>query len=83
MTLGREGEPIPLAKVERMDPFVQEVYARNAAVKKPWVKPDIVTHMFQATLPADLASGTHRLMVTATDEYGRTHASGMVLEVTG
>ncbi|MGI3899803.1 MAG: calcineurin-like phosphoesterase C-terminal domain-containing protein [Janthinobacterium lividum] len=83
MVLGRSGKPIPLAKVERLDPFVQEVYARNAAVKKPWVKPDIVTHLFQATLPADLPPGTHRISVTAKDEYGRLHRSGIVLEVTG
>ncbi len=82
MTLGRGGPTIPLAKVERADPFVQEVYARHAAVKKPWVKPDIVTHLFQATLPADLPPGTHRIAVTAKDEYGRVHSGGMVLEVT-
>lgn len=82
MTLGRAGRPIPLAKVERLDPFVQEVYARNAAVKKPWVKPDIVAHLFQATLPADLAVGTHRVTVTARDEYGRTRTGGLILEVT-
>ncbi len=82
MTLGG-GQPIALAKVERMDPFVQEVYARNAAVKKPWVKPDLVTHMFQAPLPADLSAGTHRITVTAQDEYGRTQVGGMVLEVMG
>ena len=82
MTLGRSGKPVPLAKVERLDPFVQEVYGRNAAVKKPWVKPDIVSHLFQATLPADLPVGTHRIAVVARDEYGRSHTGGMVLEVT-
>ena len=57
MTLGRGGDgSCRSPRCERLDPFVQEVYARNAAVKKPWVKPDIVTHLFQATLPATCPS---------------------------
>lgn len=83
MTVGRDGAPIRLGKVERPDPFVQEVYGRHAAVKKPWVKPDPVTHLFQATLPADLPVGTHRVLVTARDEHGRSHEAALVLEITG
>jgi len=83
MTVGRVGPPIPLAKVERMDPFVDEVYARNADTKKPWVKSNRSTHVWQATLPAGLSAGTHRITVSATDDYGRAHMAWMVLEVTG
>ncbi len=76
------GQPAPMAKVMRTDPFVVEVYARNVATKKPWVKPDICTHLWQATLPADLPTGAHRIRITGTDEYGRDHTAAMVLEVT-
>jgi hypothetical protein len=41
------------------------------------------SHVWQGGLPADLATGTHRVAVRGTDEYGRTHAASMVLEVTG
>jgi hypothetical protein len=71
-----------LAKVERLDPFVVEVYERNRDTKKPWVEAGKSSHVWQGGLPADLAVGTHRVAVRGTDEYGRTHATSMVLEVT-
>jgi hypothetical protein len=72
-----------LTKVERLDPFVVEVYERNRDSKKPWVEAGKSSHVWQGGLPADLATGTHRVAVRGTDEYGRTHAASMVLEVTG
>ena len=83
MTVGRAGPPVSLAKVERRDPFVDEVYERNLATRKPWVKSGQSSHIWQATLPAALSAGTHRITVDATDEYGRAHTGWMVLEVTG
>jgi hypothetical protein len=74
--------PRDMQKVERLDPFVVEVYTRNAETKKPWVEAGKSSHIWQATLPANLEAGTHRVTVRATDEYGRTHAATMVLEVT-
>jgi hypothetical protein len=72
-----------LTRVERLDPFVVEVYARNQASKKPWVQAGRSSHIWQGGLPADLGAGTHRVAVRATDEYGRMHATSMVLEVVG
>jgi hypothetical protein len=72
-----------LTKVERLDPFVVEVYERNRDSKKPWVEAGKSSHVWQGGLPADLATGTHRVAVRGTDEYGRAHAASMVLEVTG
>lgn len=83
MTVGRNGQPIALAKVERKDPFVDEVYERNVATKKPWVNSAKSSHIWQAALPATLPAGTHRITVSATDDYGRAHKGWMVLEVTG
>ena len=83
MAIGSSGEPVTMRKVERRDPFVDEVYARNAATMKPWVKSAPSAHLWQATLPANLPAGAHRITVTATDEYGRPHEAWMVLEVTG
>jgi hypothetical protein len=72
-----------LAKVERLDPFVVEVYDRNRESKKAWVEAGKSSHIWQGDLPAELGVGTHRVAVRATDEYGRTHKALMVLEVTG
>lgn len=81
MRLGASGKPVQMRKVERQDPFVDEVYARNIATKKPWVESSRSSHIWQSVLPADLAVGTHRVAVQATDEYGREQAGFMVLEV--
>jgi hypothetical protein len=67
---------------KRPDPFVEEVFARNEATKKPWVKAGPSSHIWVARLPADLEAGTHRVDVIATDEYGRAHRDHLVLEVT-
>ncbi len=72
-----------MTKTERLDPFVVEVYARNQDSKKPWVEAGRSSHIWQVTLPGSLEPGTHKVAVRATDEYGRSHASSMVLEVTG
>jgi len=71
----------PMARTPRTDPFVEDVYQRNAATKKPWVQPVASTHLWQASRPADLPRGTHRVAVRGTDEFGRAHAAAMVLEV--
>jgi hypothetical protein len=81
MAIGRSAFA-PMTKTERVDPFVTEVYARNVATVKPWVKPAKSSHIWQASLPADLKRGTHRIRVRASDEYGREHTARMVLEIT-
>jgi hypothetical protein len=71
-----------LAKTDRLDPFVVEVYTRNADSKKPWVEATKSNHIWQAALPADLKPGTCRVAIRGQDEYGRIHMASMVLEVT-
>lgn len=73
--------PRPMQRVERIDPYVQEVFARNVATKKPWVEAGKSSHLWEARLPADLSPGTHRVHVTASDEFGRPHEAAMVLEI--
>ena len=72
-----------LSKVERLDPFVVEVYERNRDSKKPWVEAGQSSHIWQMPLPPGLEPGTHRVAVRATDEYGHARVASMVLEVTG
>lgn len=81
-TIG-ERAPVRMQQVTRPDPFVQEVYARNMATKKPWVNAEASSHIWVARLPADLAAGTHCVHVRAIDEYGREHRDHLVVEVVG
>jgi hypothetical protein len=76
------GAPLPMQRTVRLDPFVEEVYARNPDTKKPWVKPTPSSHIWQVGLPATLGAGMHRVEVRATDEHVRPHVARMVLEVT-
>ena len=77
------GDPVAMTRKSVPDPFVEELFARNEAVKKPWVKAEISSHMWVARLPAALPSGTHRLTVTAVNEYGQTISGTLALEVIG
>ncbi len=74
--------PIKMERVVRADPFVEEVFARNEAVKKPWVKAELSSHIWSARLPGDLQASTHCIAVRVVDEYGREHHDHLVLEVT-
>jgi hypothetical protein len=78
-----ERQPTRMERERRPDPFVKEVFARNQATKKPWVKAEPCSHLWVARLPADLEAGTHCLRVRVIDEYGREHHDHLVLEVTG
>ncbi len=81
MTIG-DRPPVALARTLRPDPFVEEVFARNAATLKAWVKADPSSHIWTARLPADLPPGAHRVEVRATDEYGQVLTGRLALEVT-
>lgn len=81
-TFGHGRPPQPMTRVLRTDPFVEEVYARAADTRKPWVEAGPSSHLWQITLPADLPAGTHRIGVRGTGEYGEVYAAAMVLEVT-
>ena len=73
---------LPMERVARLDPFVQDVYTRYRAAKKPWVEAGKSSHVWQASLPAGLTPGTYAIRARATDEYGRAHESMLVVEVT-
>ncbi len=77
------GEPVPMTRRRMPDPFVEDVFDRNEAVKKPWIKAEPSSHIWIAKLPASLPEGTHRLTVTAVTEYGDTVTGTAALEITG
>ena len=81
LSLGMDTAKIPMQRTTRLDPFVEDLYQRNAATKKPWVQPGPSSHLWQARLPATLPPGTHRLTVQATDAHGRTSSAAMILEI--
>ncbi|WP_158815794.1 calcineurin-like phosphoesterase family protein [Methylocapsa sp. S129] len=75
--------PIAMARQTMPDPFVEEVFARNEATKKSWIKAEPSSHMWTARLPADLTPGTHRIIVEAITEYGDAVNGRIALEIVG
>ena len=65
----------------RPDPLTQELFARNEATKKPWVRAEVSSHIWTARLPSDLEPGSHTLTVMVHDEYGREFTEHAVIEV--
>jgi hypothetical protein len=75
--------PVEMAPRRMSDPFVEDVFARNEATKKPWIKAEVSSHMWAARLPRDLDVGAHRVIVEAVTEYGDVVTGRLALEVTG
>jgi hypothetical protein len=75
--------PIEMTATRMADPFVEDVFARNEATKKPWIKAEVSSHVWTARLPVDLAVGAHRVVVEAITEYGDAVSGRLALEVTG
>jgi len=75
--------PVKMNRETRPDPFIQEVFARNQAAKKPWAEVAPCSHIWRAPLPAGLDAGIHCVIVRAIDEYGRELHDRLCLEVVG
>jgi hypothetical protein len=63
------------------DPLVNELLARQDAVRKPWVEATPSTHLWKVPVPAGLKAGAYSVRVRAVDEYGRQHVAHTVLEI--
>lgn len=75
------GEPLPMQRVARVDPFTQYLFAMNPISAKPWVQATQSTHLWSASLPKDLAKGFHRAIINVRDEYGRRYSQSLVFEI--
>ncbi len=73
----------PMARAFRTDPFVEELFLRNAESKKSWVSAQPSSHVWTARLPADLQPGAHTIVVRAVDEYGQRHQGRKLFELIG
>ncbi len=74
------GAPVEMLPRAMPDPFVEELYARNDATKKPWVKAETSSHIWTVRLPA-IGAGAHSCLVTAVLDSGRSVTARLALEV--
>ena len=68
--------PVEMKREAIPDPFVEDLFARNEATKKSWVKAEASSHIWTARLPADLPAGAHLVVVDAITEYGDAVSGG-------
>jgi hypothetical protein len=73
---------VTLQRVEMADPVVSELFKREPGLQAPWVKAVSSPHMWTAALSPGLQPGAHRLIIRATDEYGRPLVTNLMMEVT-
>jgi hypothetical protein len=75
--------PMEMAPRRMPDPFVEDLFARNEATRKPWIKAEVSSHIWTVRLPHDLGVGAHRIVVEAVTEYGDVVTGRLALEITG
>jgi hypothetical protein len=76
-----DGPEIEMQRVTRHDPFVEELFQREADSMKPWVEAQPTSHIWEAHLPEGLETGAHTISVRAIDEYGLVHTGHKLFEV--
>ena len=79
--VGSGSGALPMHRTVTRDPLINELFARQGAVRKPWVEAAPSTHLWKTPVPAGLKAGAYRVRVRAVDEYGRQHVAHTVLEV--
>jgi hypothetical protein len=78
--IGR-AQQVSMQRASVLDPFIVDMFSRQAAHRKAWVEPVCSSHVWKGSLPVGLAPGAHRVTVRATDEYGREHVAHLVFEI--
>jgi len=85
MRIGGLGEWIEMTAAGGPDPAYVEAFERSESMRfegNALNKPDdAVAHLWTATLPATLSTGTHAIEVEATDMFGRTDRAVRVISV--
>ena len=88
MRVGDSGPWTPMTRsLGRADPYYLALKARETAGPTPppglpLPSATACQHLWQATLPIDIAPGAHTIQVRATDTFGRTHFDRRVLQIT-
>jgi hypothetical protein len=85
MRLDTEGDWIPLARVERPDPFFVALKRRELEAdpnpRRPLPPADPSSHLWAGTLPAQPPRGTLVLEVRTTDLFGQTFSAQRIIRI--
>ena len=74
--------PSVVSRSLRPDPLAQDLFQSAGITKKPWVRAEPSSHIWETELPRDLRPGLHRLNVSVRNEYGTKIHGAFIFEVT-
>jgi hypothetical protein len=72
------GRFAPMTFRPQLDPLSQRMFSGPIDTGKPWVRPTLCPHMWEAFLPRPLARGTHAVTVRVHDHYERTYEQSRI-----
>ena len=74
-------EAVEMQYTVRTDPYVERVHRQYAGTDNAYGSVHLSSHIWEAQLPADLASGLHHVIVTSEDEFGQRQRGSFSFEV--
>lgn len=78
-----DGPYVEMGRTSRADPFIVQHYARHPETLEQRLKVKESSHIWTASLPADLAPGVYRVSVRTTGRFGQVFEASEVFEVAG
>ena len=75
------GEEIMMSYRVRLDPFIERLYEEFRNTDDAYPTPDRSSHIWELTIPDNLNSGLHRIVVNSTDEFGQSQRGTFTFEL--
>ena len=75
------GEEILMYYRVRLDPFIERLYEEFRNTDDAYPTPDRSSHIWELTIPDNLNSGLHRIVVNSTDEFGQSQRGTFTFEL--
>ncbi len=74
-------EPVQMKMTTMKDPYAEQLYHDYIDLYDDWIGQGPTRHIWVADLPADLEPGVHKIVVSATDEYGIKYKQSALFEI--
>ena len=67
----------------RTDPFIEALYEEFRNTDDAYPTPDRSSHVWELTIPENLSTGLHQIVVRSTDEFGQSQRGTFTFELEG
>ena len=65
----------------RTDPFIEALYEEFRNTDDAYPTPDRSSHVWELTIPENLSTGLHHIVVRSTDEFGQSQHGAFTFEL--